>query len=105
MTLGQKQELFSQLIAEHITWLNQEGYKVRGGDWYAKMRNPLEHKKDSLHYLKCALDINLFKDGNFLLRTEDHKASGEKWESRHLMCRWGGRYSDGNHYELLEWRI
>jgi hypothetical protein len=50
-----------------------------------------------------AIDLNLFKDGNFLSATEDHKELGEWWEEQHELCRWGGRFSnaDGNHYSLV----
>jgi hypothetical protein len=100
MTLGERQELFSKLIADHILWLYSQGYTVRCGDFQAIRRDPLEHKAKSNHYIKCAADLNLFKLGVYLPKTEDHKASGEMWETRHPRCRWGGRYNDGNHYEL-----
>lgn len=95
-TLGQKQELFARLYAEHITWLYSQNYQVRLGDVFAREG----HMPDSLHYLKLAGDINLFRDGEFLTRTLDHKFSGEKWEKRHPLCRWGGRFQDGNHYSI-----
>lgn len=97
MKLGEKQELFAILYAEHIVWLYQMGYKVRMGDVFAHDG----HKENSNHYLKLAGDINLFKNGSFLTETEQHKESGEMWESRHDMCRWGGRFNDGNHYSLI----
>lgn len=97
MRLGEKQELFSLLMAEHVLWLYEEGYKVRSGDYWAREG----HKPDSLHYLKLAADLNLFKDGKYITSTVGHKFSGEKWESRHELCRWGGRYNDGNHYEIV----
>lgn len=96
MRLGKKQELFAILYAEHIVWLNQQGYKCRLGDVFAHDG----HKKNSNHYLKLAGDINLFKEGAFLTETEQHRESGEKWESRHELCSWGGRFNDGNHYSL-----
>jgi hypothetical protein len=107
MRLGKKQELFSKLMAEHILWLYSKGYKVRGGDWF---RDPRVHgavgekkaygKAYSMHKDKCAFDINLFKNGKYLTKTEDHLESGRKWESRHPLCAWGGRFNDGNHYSL-----
>ena len=96
MRLGEKQELFALLIAEHIIWLYKKGYKCRLGDFMAHDR----HKKNSNHYIKLAGDINLFKDDDFLMETEEHRESGEKWETRHELCSWGGRYQDGNHYSL-----
>ena len=59
----------------------------------------------SLHKDKCAIDLNLrFADGDMVYRTDDHAQLGQWWEEQHAMCRWGGRFNDGNHYELLEWR-
>lgn len=46
------------------------------------------------------LDLHLFRDGKWLSSTEDHRALGEWWEQQHELCRWGGRFSDGNHYSL-----
>lgn len=101
MKLGEKQELFSRLIAELIIEIYKAGYAVRIGDVFAKPRNPLEHASNSQHYQKLAADLNLFKDGKFLKKTEDHAAFGKLWEYKHPLCRWGGRWNDGNHYELM----
>lgn len=99
MRLGEKQELFSLLLAEHIVWLYVQGYKVRIGDVFAREG----HKKNSNHYIKLAADLNLFKEGKYLTATEDHKSSGDMWKTRHELCRWGGDFSspDGNHYSIL----
>ena len=56
------------------------------------------HKKGSCHYLRLAIDINLFKDGVYLMTTEDHRKFGEFWEL--LGGSWGGRFNDGNHYSI-----
>ena len=107
LRLGEKQELFARLIAEHITWLYRQGYKVRGGDWFrdSRVHGKVGEKVGygaaySMHKDKCALDINLFKNGKYLTTTKSHQISGEKWESRHPLCAWGGRWEDGNHYSL-----
>ncbi len=102
MKLGERQELFSQLIAKLVLRMYDMGYRVRVGDFAAKPRSPLEHKENSLHYDKCAADLNLFKDGKWLKETKDHAAFGDYWESLHPNCTWGGRWSDGNHYQLSE---
>lgn len=101
MKLGERQELFSRLIAKLILKMYDMGYQVRCGDFYAVKRDPLEHKENSLHYEKCAADLNLFQNGKFLVATKDHANFGFYWEELHPHCRWGGRYGDGNHYELL----
>jgi hypothetical protein len=100
MKIGQKQEVFALLLAKLIIKIYESGYSVRIGDVFAKKRDPLEHKKNSQHYLKLAADLNLFKDGAFLETTDAHKVFGDYWESLHPLCRWGGRWGDGNHYEL-----
>jgi len=108
MRLGEKQELFSLLIAQHVVWLYEQGYKVRSGDYFAREG----HRDGSNHYIKLAADLNLFKDGQYLTSTMDHLESGTKWESRHDLCRWGGNWdkdthpgeageNDGNHYSLI----
>ena len=101
MTLGKKQELFALCFAKLILKAYELGYTVRLGDVYAKRRDPLEHKADSQHYNKCAGDVNLFKDEVFLTHTMDHLILGTYWETLDPLCRWGGHYNDGNHYELI----
>ena len=107
MTLGQRQRLFTQLISKLITFAYDNGYELTFGDAY---RDPRVHgdvgsKKsyssaNSLHKQRLAVDFNLFKNGVYLTATNDHKALGEYWESLHPLCRWGGRFNDGNHYSL-----
>ena len=108
MRLGAKQELFARLFVEHCVWLLIRGYDIRFGDIFAREG----HRKGSNHYLKLAGDLNLFKNGEYLTRTEDHLESGTMWESRHELCRWGGNWdkddhpgepgeNDGNHYSLI----
>ncbi len=55
---------------------------------------------NSVHQLSLAVDINLFKDGKYLDKSEDHKRFGEWWEKQHDLARWGGRWGDGNHYSF-----
>lgn len=54
----------------------------------------------SIHGLKLAIDINLFKDGVLLSTTESHRVFGEWWEKQDPDARWGGRFRDGNHYSF-----
>lgn len=107
MTLGQKQRLFSKLIAELILWAYEQGYEISCGDFFRSPRVFGElgvrkgyGKASSNHKLKLAADLNLFRNGKYLSSTESHRALGEKWESMHPLCRWGGRFNDGNHYSL-----
>ncbi len=107
MTLGDKQRLFSMLLAELVLWAYDEGYEITYGDFY---RDPRVHgqvgskqsysSSASCHKSRLAGDLNLFKDGKYLTSTEDHRPLGEKWESMNELCRWGGHFNDGNHYSF-----
>lgn len=110
MTLGQKQRLFTKLIAELILWAYDEGYELSLGDAYRDPRAFGEHgeKKgyssaNSNHKIRLAVDLNLFKDGDYLADTDSHRPIGEKWESMHEFCAWGGHFQDGNHYSFEHW--
>lgn len=56
--------------------------------------------QSSVHPLRLASDLNLFKNGDFLSDSEAHRPFGEWWERQSTDARWGGRWGDGNHYSL-----
>lgn len=107
MTLGQKQRLFVMFIAKLIDFAYAQGYELTFGDAYRDPRTNgamgvklgYSHASSN-HKQRLAVDFNLFRDDAFLVSTEDHKALGEYWESLHPLCRWGGRFNDGNHYSI-----
>ena len=99
MRLGKKQELFSRLVPRLLDKAHELGFEVRIGHVLRCMQCPVG-RKTSLHKSKLAIDLNLFKNGDFLTSTEDHRPLGEWWENQHELCRWGGRFNDGNHYSL-----
>ena len=86
-TLGEKQELFALLAYKLQGHILESGYDIRLGHAY-RCENCVTGAKNSNHKIKLAIDINLFKDGQFLQSTEDHKQFGEFWESLHPLCRW-----------------
>lgn len=96
MTLGQKQKLFAHMVALLILHAEQLGYQVTFGDTFRGPRTP--GKKNSLHRLRLAVDLNLFRDGRYLKSTKAHEPLGLYWES--IGGTWGGRFDDGNHYSL-----
>lgn len=96
MTLGQQQRLFTKKIGELIQFAYEHGFELTFGDAFATTG----HIKNSFHYKRLAVDLNLFKDGIYLTKTEDHKMLGEFWES--IGGSWGGRWNDGNHYSFGE---
>ena len=110
MRLGKKQELFMRLLPRLIDKAHNLGFEIRGGDLFRDPRLHGEHgtkkgygHKTSCHKLKLAIDLNLFKDGRFVSSTAGHKELGEWWEKQHELCRWGGRFKDGNHYSITHW--
>jgi len=94
MSLRKKQSKFVRMVALLIQFAYEIGYELTFGDAYAISG----HKKLSLHYSRLAIDLNLFKNGRYLTKTEDHEILGEFWES--IGGTWGGRFGDGNHYSL-----
>lgn len=93
------------MIPSLINKAKELGYQVTLGDAYRdpRLHGEMGTKKGyghpkSAHKLRLAIDLNLFKDGVFMSKTEDHQALGEWWESQGGT--WGGRFNDGNHYSL-----
>lgn len=106
MTLREKQSLFAMLVARLIQYATACGYAVTFGEAYrspeeaARLAKLGKGIKNSLHTTRLAVDLNLFKDGVYLSSTESHRPLGEWWEQQHELCRWGGRFGDGNHYSM-----
>lgn len=109
MTLGDQQRLFMTLLPRLIDKIHAEGYECTIGDAYrhpkvfgyigATKVGAYGHPR-SAHKQRLAVDINLFKNGVYLVTTEDHELIGTWWEQQHPLCRWGGRFNDGNHYSM-----
>lgn len=100
LTTSQKQRVFSLLVARLIIHAYSLGYEITFGEAY---RAP--GTKSSLHPKRLAIDLNLFKDGRYLEKTEDHAILGTWWElqsTAQYTCAWGGRFEDGNHYSITD---
>lgn len=99
MTLRKKQSLFAHMVGLLILKAVQLGYEVT----LSEVKRPVDadwgHPK-STHKVSLAIDINLFLDGVYLRKTSDHEQLGIWWEQQHDLCRWGGRFGDGNHYSF-----
>jgi hypothetical protein len=86
---------FAKLVPRLIDKAFELGYEVTLGDCFRDSRCDYGHP-GSYHRLRLAIDLNLFKDDEYLKQTEDHQELGEWWES--VGGTWGGRWGDGNHY-------
>lgn len=111
MTLGEKQQRFTVLVAQFIQELAKAGYGVTLSEaWRSPETCALYAKQGrgiagSLHQHRLAIDLNLFKDGTFLTETADYEEAGEIWESYSrpgVICCWGGRFAskDGCHFSV-----
>lgn len=109
LTLGQKQRIFSLLVAKLVEYIYEQGYECTLGEaWRPPETAKLYEEQGkgitrSLHADRLAVDLNLFKDGVWQFTTEAHTPFGDWWEKQHELCRWGGRFKgrpDGNHYSF-----
>lgn len=107
MTLSEKQQLFTRLIAQLILWADEKGYRLTFGEAYRTPEQAaLNAKKgsgisNSLHTKRLAVDLNLFINGQYQTDSAAYLPLGEYWES--LGGSWGGRFKsrpDGNHFSL-----
>ena len=106
-TLGVKQRRFAKGVALLLARAHELGYEVTLGDAY---RDPRLHgnmgvkqgygHRNSCHKVRLAIDLNLFKDGEFLEQSSDHEPLGKWWESLGPDYCWGGRFNDVNHYSI-----
>jgi hypothetical protein len=99
MTLGQTQRFFARIVGELIVYAYSIGYELTLGDAWAKTG----HKQGSNHYIRLAIDLNLFKDGIYLAKGLDmergHGLLHDKWDE----LGGGARIDeDLNHYSM-EW--
>lgn len=110
MTIAQKQQKFSELLAQLIVWAYLNGYKISMGevlrteeqqDIYIKTGKT--KTKNSFH-LKClAADLSLWKDDVYLTKTLDYKPLGDYWKSLDPECVWGGDWGwDGGHFQFTK---
>lgn len=106
-TLGQKQRRFAKMVPRLIDKAHELGFEVTLGDAFRDERafGPMGKTvaygaPSSCHKIRLAIDLNLFRDGQFLPLSEHHKPLGEWWEKQGPDHRWGGRFMDGNHYSI-----
>jgi hypothetical protein len=110
MTLGEKQVEFARLVPRLIDKAFEMGYTVTLGECWRSAEEAARLAKlgkgivGSLHTIKLAIDINLFRNGVYLTDTESHRMLGTWWEAqsagKDFVTAWGGHWGDGNHYSI-----
>lgn len=106
MTLSEKQQRFTVMIAELITFADSKGFGLTFGEAYRTPEQAALNAKtgagiaNSLHIQRLAVDFNLFINSQYQQDSAKYKVLGEYWEK--LGGSWGGRFSkpDGNHFSL-----
>ncbi len=107
-TLGQRQRRFLPLLAKLIDFAYSQGYQLSAGEAY---RTPEQAALDaqhgtgianSLHILRLAIDLQLFKDGVYLTDSLAYKPLGDFWKTLDPDCAWGGDFKsvDADHFSL-----
>ena len=104
--LADQQHKFSRMIPFLLTKAFELGYEVTILECKRTKVQATANAQsgigisNSLHLISLAVDLALFKDGNYLTQFEDYKALGEYWET--LGGSWGGRFHnvDSDHFSL-----
>ena len=108
LKLGEKQRVFAWNQHHLIEWAYKAGYELTFGEAFRTAEQAMLNSKsgagikNSLHMKRLAIDWNLFKDGEWLQDSADHRPLGTFWKTLHSLNRWGGDFSkpDGNHYSM-----
>lgn len=101
-----KRQTFTANMAHLVLFINSRpGFACAGGRLKAtRDENAVVGGiPDSLHQLGLAIDLDLYKDGEYQRDSEAHRPFGAFWKSLHTMNRWGGDFRptpDGNHYSM-----
>lgn len=109
MTLGEQQRLFVKLVGQLIAWTYANGLELTFGEAYRTPEQAALNAKtgagiaNSLHTKRLAIDLQLFKAGAYIDKSELYEPLGTYWKSLHPLARWGGDFKsrpDGNHFSL-----
>lgn len=107
--LLQLQQEFAQSVAKLIQFAQESGFGVTLGEawrtpeqakWDAEHGSGIAH---SLHEERLAIDLNLFKGGEYLTAPEPYRDLGEFWKTLGPNYCWGGDFHplvDLDHYSI-----
>lgn len=128
MTLREKQSIFALNVSKLISYAYENGFEITLGEaqrtldqqrlyfegyTLLKVESKLKlaktsHKSKTLHskhLKKLAIDLNVFKDGVYLLNKKDIQKLGDYWESLDSRNAWGGNFKtflDVPHFQMNE---
>jgi hypothetical protein len=98
------------MVAKLIDFAYKQGYELTAGECYRSPEQAALNAQhgsgiaNSLHTLRLAVDLQLFKDGVYLTDSAAYKALGDFWKTLDPEAAWGGDFQsphqDGNHFSL-----
>ena len=97
MSLRNEQSRFVKMVALLILFAYERGYELTFSDTWSKPEYK-SHKVNSNHFVRLAIDLNLFKDGRYITDIEGHDELHDFWDSI------GGApriEKDMNHYSII----
>lgn len=107
--MSERQQIFAFNVSRLISYIFTGGHSCTIGEVYRPKEMAEIYAKEgkgivnSQHCDKLAIDLNLFSiSGEYETKTEAYSHFGKYWESLHPDNRWGGRFSDGNHFEMRD---
>lgn len=113
MTLREKRVAFTLLVAEMIHEATVLGYEVALNEVLRSQAAATANAQagtgitHSLHLLGLAVDIALYRGGEYLQLSDQYRELGLWWEAQstaeYTLC-WGGRFTtlkDGGHFSMM----
>ena len=108
-TLRQLQSDHVRYVGKLIEFAYSNGYELTWSETYRTPEQAMINAANgsgivhSLHLIRLAVDLNLFKDGTLLSSVEDYRPLGGFWKSLDPLCCWGGDFTtrpDADHFSL-----
>lgn len=105
--LTEKQFEFSKNLCILVEYIFAKGFYCSLGEVYRPPETAKLYAEkgigisNSLHCIRLAVDLNIFsRNKEWLTKSEQYKFAGDFWETLHPDNKWGGRFGDGNHFEM-----
>ena len=107
--LSELQWQFSRSLADLLLKAYELGYTVQMGETYRTPQQAAANAANgtgianSLHSEHLAVDLNLFRDGQYITDSTGHTELGAFWKTLGPAHRWGGDFTsrkDFNHYSI-----
>lgn len=110
LKLSEKQRIFVWNLHSLIAWTYDQGYELTLGEAFRTPEQAALNAQsgsgiaNSLHTRRLAIDLNLFRNGEWMQHSEDFRPLGQYWKTLHELNCWGGDFqkADGNHFSMTD---